>query len=92
MHRCSDWARGLEQQYMGYFRTMLPLSGFFFPEDEPVSVSPHARTHAVTGTVDQDISRRRELSALRAQLDSAVSSERYEEAARLRDQIRNLTQ
>ncbi|MBP2018366.1 protein arginine kinase activator [Symbiobacterium terraclitae] len=34
--------------------------------------------------------KRRDLAALRAQLQSAVQGERYEEAARLRDQIRAL--
>jgi protein-arginine kinase activator protein McsA len=44
----------------------------------------------VTATPDAELSRRRELNALREQLNNAVKAEEYERAAELRDQIREL--
>jgi len=44
----------------------------------------------VSGVPDADLSRRRELNALREQLSCAVKAEEFEKAAELRDKLREL--
>ena len=53
----------------------------------PEAARPETTQSAPDG-VDPELSRRRELNALREQLHSAVESEDYEQAARLRDKLR----
>lgn len=47
-----------------------------------------AQKEKVTATPDAELSKRRELNALREQLKSAVEAEEFEKAAELRDKIR----
>jgi protein arginine kinase activator len=47
-----------------------------------------AQKEKVTVTPDAELSRRRELNALREQLKIAVEAEEFEKAAELRDKIR----
>lgn len=54
---------------------------------EPLLVRIHRGT-AHAGKVPKTIAARLELAALKAQLTAAVAAENYEEAARLRDRIR----
>ena len=51
-----------------------------------------ARTHIgrVPGTSDAEVERQRRMSALRQELEVAIREEAYENAARLRDEIRHL--
>ena len=69
-----------------------------FPE--PVDVTQQARRTAaepqddslVQGDEREQLSRRRQRNALETQLRHAVETENFEEAARLRDQLRSLPQ
>lgn len=87
------------------FRLFEPLLGGFgnrllteFPE--PVDVTQEARRTAaepqddslVQGDEREQLSRRRQRNALETQLRHAVETENFEEAARLRDQLRSLPQ
>lgn len=87
------------------FRMLEPLLGGFgsrllteFPE--PVDVTQEARRTAaepqddslVQGDEREQLSRRRQRNALETQLRHAVETENFEEAARLRDQLRSLPQ
>ena len=87
------------------FRMLEPLLGGFgnrllteFPE--PVDVTQQARRAAeeprednlVQGDEREQLSRRRQRNALETQLRHAVETENFEEAARLRDQLRSLPQ
>lgn len=87
------------------FRMLEPLLGGFgsrllteFPE--PVDVTQQARRTAsepqddnlVQGEEREQLSRRRQRNALETQLRHAVETENFEEAARLRDQLRSLPQ
>ena len=87
------------------FRMLEPLLGGFgsrllteFPE--PVDVTQQARRAAeepqddnlVQGDQPEQLSRRRQRNALETQLRHAVETENFEEAARLRDQLRSLPQ
>ena len=87
------------------FRLFEPLLGGFgnrllteFPE--PVDVTQEARRTAaepqddslVQGDEREQLSRRRQRNALESQLRHAVETENFEEAARLRDQLRSLPQ
>lgn len=88
------------------FRMLEPLLGGFgsrllteFPE--PVDVTQEARRTAaeeprednlVQGDEREKLSRRRQRNALETQLRHAVETENFEEAARLRDQLRSLPQ
>ena len=87
------------------FRMLEPLLGGFgsrllteFPE--PVDVTQEARRAAeeprednqVQGDEREQLSRRRQRNALETQLRHAVETENFEEAARLRDQLRSLPQ
>lgn len=87
------------------FRMLEPLLGGFgsrllteFPE--PVDVTQQARQTAqqptddglVQGQEREKFSRQRQRNALQSQLRRAVETENFEEAARLRDQLRSLPQ
>ena len=87
------------------FRMLEPLLGGFgscllteFPE--PVDVTQQARRAAeeprednlVQGDEREKLSRQRQRNALETQLRHAVETENFEEAARLRDQLRSLPQ
>ena len=87
------------------FRMLEPLLGGFgsrllteFPE--PVDVTQEARRTAaepqddslVQGDEREQLSRRRQRNALETQLRHAVETENFEEAAKLRDQLRSLPQ
>ena len=87
------------------FRMLEPLLGGFgsrllteFPE--PVDVTQQARRAAeeprednlVQGDEREKLSRRRQRNALETQLRHAVETENFEEAAKLRDQLRSLSQ
>ena len=87
------------------FRLFEPLLGGFgnrllteFPE--PVDVTQEARRAAeeprednlVQGDEREKLSRQRQRNALETQLRHAVETENFEEAARLRDQLRSLPQ
>ncbi|HHU05464.1 MAG TPA: hypothetical protein GXZ65_03145 [Clostridiales bacterium] len=72
------------------------FNGFVMPAIGPSMVEMFVRSdeeagkEKVTATPDAELSRRRELNALREQLNNAVKAEEYERAAELRDQIREL--
>ena len=87
------------------FRMLEPLLGGFgsrllteFPE--PVDVTQQARRAAeeprednlVQGDEREKLSRQRQRNALETQLRHAVETENFEEAAKLRDQLRSLPQ
>ena len=87
------------------FRMLEPLLGGFgspllteFPE--PVDVTQQARRTAeeprednlVQGDEREKLSRQRQRNALETQLRHAVETENFEEAAKLRDQLRSLPQ
>jgi hypothetical protein len=87
------------------FRMLEPLLGGFgsrllteFPE--PVDVTQEARRaveepredNLVQGDEREKLSRQRQRNALETQLRHAVETENFEEAARLRDQLRSLPQ
>lgn len=87
------------------FRMLEPLLGGFgsrllteFPE--PVDVTQEARRTAaepqddslVQGDEREQLSRQRQRNALETQLRHAVETENFEEAAKLRDQLRSLPQ
>ena len=87
------------------FRLFEPLLGGFgnrllteFPE--PVDVTQQARRAAeeprednlVQGDEREKLSRQRQRNALETQLRHAVETENFEEAAKLRDQLRSLPQ
>ena len=87
------------------FRLFEPLLGGFgnrllteFPE--PVDVTQQARRTAeeprednlVQGDEREKLSRQRQRNALETQLRHAVETENFEEAAKLRDQLRSLPQ
>ena len=87
------------------FRMLEPLLGGFgsrllpaFPE--PVDVTQQARRAAeeprednlVQGDEREKLSRQRQRNALETQLRHAVETEDFEEAAKLRDQLRSLPQ
>ena len=87
------------------FRMLEPLLGGFgsrllteFPE--PVDVTQQARHAAeeprednlVQGDEREKLSRQRQRNALETQLRHAVETENFEEAAKLRDQLRSLPQ
>ena len=87
------------------FRMLEPLLGGFgsrllteFPE--PVDVTQQARRAAeetreaslVQGDAREKLSRQRQRNALETQLRHAVETENFEEAAKLRDQLRSLPQ
>ena len=87
------------------FRMLEPLLGGFgsrllteFPE--PVDVTQQARRAAeeprednlVQGAEREKLSRQRQRNALETQLRHAVETEDFEEAAKLRDQLRSLPQ
>lgn len=87
------------------FRMLEPLLGGFgsrllteFPE--PVDVTQQARRAAeeprednlVQGDEREKLSRQRQRNALEIQLRHAVETENFEEAAKLRDQLRSLPQ
>ena len=88
-----------------FFRMLEPLLGGFgsrllteFPE--PVDVTQQARRAAeeprednlVQGDEREKLSRQRQRNALETQLRHAVETENFEEAAKLRDQLRSLPQ
>lgn len=75
---------GCPQDYEVFRAELLPLLENIHSEVQHVGKSP--RRHPAAG------GRRGELSALRKQLQQAVGREDYEEAARLRDQIRGIEQ
>ena len=84
------------------FRMLEPLLGGFgsrllteFPE--PVDVTQQARRAAEEPREDNlvqgdELSRQRQRNALETQLRHAVETENFEEAAKLRDQLRSLPQ
>lgn len=87
------------------FRMLEPLLGGFgsrllteFPE--PVDVTQQARPRGggapednlVQGDEREKLSRQRQRNALETQLRHAVETENFEEAAKLRDQLRSLPQ
>ena len=80
------------------FRMLEPLLGGFgsrllteFPE--PVDVTQEPREdNLVQGDEREKLSRQRQRNALETQLRHAVETENFEEAAKLRDQLRSLPQ
>ena len=85
----------LQEPLLGGFGSRLLTE---FPE--PVDVTQQARRAAeepqddnlVQGDEREQLSRRRQRNALETQLRHAVETENFEEAARLRDQLRSLPQ
>ena len=75
---------GCPHDYVVFRAELLPLLESIHSEVQHAGKTP--RRHPAGSR------RRAELSALRKQLQQAVGREDYEEAARLRDQIRNLEQ
>ena len=60
---------------------------------EPVIRRIHggaAHTGAIPGSAGAELSRKRQLESLRAELQKAIANEAVEDAAKLRDEIRNL--
>lgn len=60
---------------------------------EPVIRRIHGgavHTGAIPGSAGAEVSRKRQLESLRAELQTAIRNEAFEEAARLRDEIRTL--
>ena len=87
------------------FRMLEPLLGGFGSRlltevPEPVAVTQQARRAAeeprednlVQGAEREKLSRQRQRNALETQLRHAVETENFEEAAKLRDQLRSLPQ
>ena len=85
------------------FRMLEPLLGGFGSRlltEEPVDVTQQARRAAeeprednlVQGDEREKLSRQRQRNALETQLRHAVETENFEEAAKLRDQLRSLPQ
>ena len=87
------------------FRMLEPLLGGFGSSlltelQEPVDVAQQARRAAeeprednlVQGDEREKLSRQRQRNALETQLRHAVETENFEEAAKLRDQLRSLPQ
>lgn len=73
--------------FSDFDRFMMPV--FAIPRLEMVVRSDEeAQKEKVTVTPDAELSRRRELNALREQLKIAVEAEEFEKAAELRDKIR----
>jgi len=82
----------------GFFDDMFPSGGFFQTprlssptaviEDRPVS-APAPAAGNVTET-DAELSRKREINALRAQMQEAAKAEDFETAIKLRDQLKGM--
>jgi len=72
------------------------LNGFMMPVVAPPMMEMFVRSEEdgekekVKAAPDAELSRRRELNALREQLNNAIKAEEYEKAAELRDKIREL--
>ena len=68
-----------------------PIHLAFFPTSPEVSTnSAKKNTDNIPKITDAELSAKREISALRGQLRSAVEAEQFEKAAELRDKIRGL--
>lgn len=87
---------GLLRSFFGRdpFEGFLPLSLFGAPRIE-ISFPEASGAEAATGTagstgVDPELSKRREINALREQMRAAAESEDYERAAQLRDKLREM--
>ena len=69
----------------------IPIRLAFFPTAPEISTnSAKKNTDNIPNTADAELSAKREISALRGQLRSAVEAEQFEKAAELRDKIRGL--
>lgn len=84
--------RGLLDPFEGFFGG--PLSLFGAPRIEisfPDAGESAAKTEsAADPLVDPELSKRREINALREEMRAAAESEDYEKAARLRDKLREM--
>ncbi len=105
-HLCRQCAEemGLEQKLFGSFDTMFDdMFRGFFPtpvfalaraasprrELRTAAAAPSAPKTEVSGA-DPEMQKKRELNMLRRKMNLAAAEENFEEAARLRDQIRGL--
>jgi protein arginine kinase activator len=74
----------------GFMPTMyMPSFAVVYPEQEESSDDGANDTQQASG-VDAELSRQREINALREQMKSAAENENYEEAAKLRDKLHEL--
>ena len=92
----STWHRplGLLEPLFDGFGTRL-LTEFPQPDQPDAEVSiptPQPRRGLVSDEEQKALQSERRRNALRSQLDAAVREERYEDAARLRDELRSLPQ
>jgi len=94
---------GISNMFAPMFRNPWTDFGFNMPMPryrimlEPVTENEHkpaeqteekAQTQAQTQQVDPEMQKRRELNALREQMNEAVKNEEFEKAAELRDKIK----
>lgn len=79
-------SRGFFSDLNSYMMPMMapPMMEMFVHSDE------EERKEKVSTAPDAEMSRRREINALREQLNNAIKAEEYEKAAELRDKIRGL--
>lgn len=83
VHLCEECTRKA-QQYYSYMKRANP--GMFREADDTAG-KRQVGNIPFPENAGSDIQRRRKMNVLRARLATAVESEHYEEAARLRDQI-----
>ena len=79
----------------GHHHQILILTEFPQPDQPDAEVSiptPQPRRGLVSDEEQKALQSERRRNALRSQLDAAVREERYEDAARLRDELRSLPQ
>ena len=81
VHLCASCTK-LGRQYYERFRAANP--GMFLNNDAGVREVGEA---SFPDNAGDEIRRRRQMNILRARLEQALEDERYEEAARIRDQI-----
>lgn len=91
---CPECAARLQEKYFGAMRRAMDFpsfglwpEGMIAPQQAMAGRSVTPRRADIPDTVDRELSQRRSLGALRAQLDAAVKTENYEKAAMLRDEI-----
>ena len=91
---CAAHGFGLLEPLFDGFGTRL-LTEFPQPDQPDAEVSiptPQPRRGLVSDEEQKALQSERRRNALRSQLDAAVREERYEDAARLRDELRSLPQ